>query len=163
MTTAVAVAGLGTAQPVTQHITAASGVFSLLWVVVALPLLGALVLLVGGRRTNRWGHVLGVALPTSSFLLSVAMFVKLVGLPSDQRSVEQQLWSWIPVGRFHVDVGLLLDPLSVCFVLLITGVGSVIHLYSVGYMAHDADRRRFFGYMNLFVAAMLLLVLGTSY
>jgi NADH-quinone oxidoreductase subunit L len=62
-----------------------------------------------------------------------------------------------------VNVGLLIDPLSICFVLLITGVGSLIHIYSVGYMAHDPDRRRFFGYLNLFVAAMLLLVLADNY
>jgi NADH-quinone oxidoreductase subunit L len=146
-----------------SHAATATGVFSLMWVVIALPLLGAAVLLVGGRRTDRWGHLLGVALPSISFVISLVMFFALIGKPSDQRQVDQQLYSWIPVGRFHVDVGFLLDPLSICFVLLITGVGSIIHLYSVGYMAHDTDRRRFFAYMNLFVAAMLLLVLGNSY
>ena len=78
-------------------------------------------------------------------------------------SRELHLFTWIPVGGFQVDVGLLLDPLSMTFVLLITGVGSLIHIYSVGYMAHDPGRRRFFAYFNLFVAAMLLLVLGNSY
>ncbi len=69
----------------------------------------------------------------------------------------------MPVGELQVDFGLQLDALSVCFVLLITGVGSLIHIYSVGYMAHDPERRRFFAYLNLFVAAMLLLVLADNY
>ena len=69
----------------------------------------------------------------------------------------------MPVAQLQVDFGLQLDPLSMCFVLLITGVGSLIHIYSIGYMAHDAGRRRFFGYLNLFVAAMLLLVLADNY
>ena len=73
-----------------------------------------------------------------------------------------QLFSWIPVEALQVDFGLRIDPLSLTFVLLITGVGSLIHVYSLGYMAHDPDRRRFFAYLNLFVAAMLLLVLGNS-
>jgi NADH-quinone oxidoreductase subunit L len=73
------------------------------------------------------------------------------------------MFSWIPVGGFRVSIGLLMDPLSLSFVLLITGVGSLIHIYSVGYMAHDSDRRRFFGYMNLFITAMLLLVVSDNY
>jgi NADH-quinone oxidoreductase subunit L len=73
------------------------------------------------------------------------------------------MFSWIPAGGLQVNIGLLLDPLSICFVLLITGVGSLIHIFAVGYMANDPERRRFFGYMNLFLAAMLLLVLGDNY
>ena len=69
----------------------------------------------------------------------------------------------MPVAQLQVDFGLQLDPLSMCFVLLITGVGSLIHIYSIGYMADDPSRRRFFGYLNLFVAAMLLLVLADNY
>ena len=69
----------------------------------------------------------------------------------------------MPVGALQVDFGLQLDQLSMCFVLLITGVGSLIHIYSIGYMADDPERRRFFAYLNLFVAAMLLLVLADNY
>jgi NADH-quinone oxidoreductase subunit L len=87
----------------------------------------------------------------------------LVGRDSDDRSIGQHLYSWVSVGKFQVDAGLLVDQLSMCFVLLITGVGTLIHIYSIGYMEHDQDRRRFFGYLNLFVAAMLLLVLADSY
>ncbi len=148
---------------VTHQVTAASGAFSLLWLIVALPLLSAALLLFIGRRGDRWGHLVGTAVPVLSFLLSVIVFFALLGRPSDQRFVDQHLYSWIFAGNLKVDVGLYLDPLSVCFLLLITGVGSLIHLYSIGYMEHDPDKRRFFGYLNLFVAAMLLLVLGDSY
>jgi NADH-quinone oxidoreductase subunit L len=87
----------------------------------------------------------------------------MLGYPASQRVRELTLFTWIHVARFNVPVGLRLDQLSICFVLLITGVGSLIHLFAVGYMAHDTDRRRFFGYMNLFVASMLLLVLADNY
>ena len=73
------------------------------------------------------------------------------------------IFTWIQSGSLDIDLGLLIDPLSLTFVLLITGVGSLIHIYSIGYMSHDADRRKFFAYLNLFVAAMLLLVLGNSF
>jgi NADH-quinone oxidoreductase subunit L len=143
--------------------TPASGVFSLLWLVVALPLVGAAVLLTLGRRTDTWGHLLATALPVVSFLLGAVMFFGLIGRDSQSRSIGQHLFSWVPVAGFKVDVGLLLDPLSMSFVLLITGVGSLIHVYSIGYMELDADRRRFFSYLNLFLASMLLLVLSDSY
>jgi NADH-quinone oxidoreductase subunit L len=141
----------------------ASGVFSLTWLLIALPLLGAVVLLLGGRRTNGWGHLLGAALPGASFVLGVVQFFALLGRDGDDRAISQHLYSWIHVAGFQVDAGLLVDQLSMCFVLLITGVGTLIHIYSIGYMEHDDDRRRFFGYLNLFVAAMLLLVLADSY
>jgi NADH-quinone oxidoreductase subunit L len=147
----------------THDVSAATGAFSVLWLIVALPLLSAAVLLLAGRRTDRWGHWVGTAVPLVSFVLSVVVFVALLAKPDDQRFVDQHLYSWIFAGRLHIDVGLYLDPLSVCFLLLITGVGSLIHIYSIGYMAQDPDRRRFFAYLNLFVAAMLLLVLGDSY
>jgi NADH-quinone oxidoreductase subunit L len=142
---------------------AASGVFSLLWLVVALPLFGAAVLLLAGRRSDRWGHWLGTAMPVASFVIVSAMLVAMLGRDSSSRSINQTVYTWIPVGGFRVDMGLLLDPLSVSFALLITGVGSLIHIYSIGYMSHDPARRRFFGYLNLFVASMLLLVLANSY
>jgi len=141
----------------------ATGVLSLTWLLIALPLVGAAVLLLGGRRADRWGHLLGTAMPAAAFLIAVAQFVALLGRDADDRSVGQHIYRWIAVGGLEVDVGLLLDPLSMCFVLLVTGVGTLIHIYSIGYMEHDPDRRRFFGYLNLFIAAMLLLVLADSY
>jgi len=147
--------------PVVDPATA-GGVFSLLWLVIALPALGALVLLVGGRRTDRWGHLLGTLTVAVSFVLGVAMFVSLLGRDGN-RAVQQHLWTWFTAGDYRVDLGLLFDELSALFVLLITGVGGIIHVYSIGYMAEDPRRRRFFAYLNLFVAAMLLLVLSSDY
>jgi len=144
-------------------VTEAGGIFTSSWLLIALPLASAAVLLLGGRRTDRWGHLLGTATPLASFALGAALFAAMLGRDSEERSIGHHLFSWIPAGSFQVDAGLLVDPLSMCFVLLITGVGSLIHVYSIGYMAHDPDRRRFFGYLNLFVAAMLLLVLADSY
>ena len=141
----------------------ASGVFSLTWLLIALPLFGAVVLLLGGRRLDRIGPLLGTMLPAAAFLLGVVQFLALLGRNADDRSISQHLYSWISVGRFQVEAGLLVDQLSMCFVLLITGVGTLIHIYSIGYMEHDRDRRRFFGYLNLFIASMLLLVLADSY
>ncbi|HMD12245.1 MAG TPA: NADH-quinone oxidoreductase subunit L, partial [Marmoricola sp.] len=143
--------------------TDATGVLSLGWLVIAAPLFGAVVLLLGGRRTDKWGHLLGVAMPALSFLVGLLQFIALLGRDAEDRSVSSHLYSWIPAGGLQVDVGFLLDPLSMCFVLLVTFVGTLIHVYSIGYMEHDRDRRRFFGYLNLFVAAMLLLVLADSY
>ncbi|WP_432477014.1 NADH-quinone oxidoreductase subunit L [Nocardioides sp. GXQ0305] len=141
----------------------ADGVFALLWLVIALPLLGAAILLIGGRLTDRWGHLLGCALPIGSFVLSVALFVALLGREEGERQVSQHLFTWFEAGDFTVGMDLLYDPLAALFLLLITGVGSLIHVYSVGYMEHDPRRRRFFGYLNLFVAAMLMLVLAANY
>ncbi|VXC19573.1 NADH-quinone oxidoreductase subunit L [Nocardioides sp. AX2bis] len=141
----------------------ADGTFSLLWLVVGLPLLGAAVLLLGGRFTDRWGHWLATALPIGSFAISVLLFLELLGRGEEERQVVQQLYTWMQVGGLDVGFDLLYDPLSALFLLLITGVGSLIHVYSIGYMAHDPRRRRFFGYLNLFVAAMLVLVLAENY
>jgi NADH-quinone oxidoreductase subunit L len=143
--------------------TTADGVFSLLWLVVALPLAGAAILLVGGKYTDKWGHLLGSLLPIASFVISLVMFVSLLGRADDDRQVMQHVYDWIQVGRLDVGIDLLYDPLSALFLLLITGVGSLIHVYSIGYMAHDPRRRRFFGYLNLFIAAMLMLVLSENY
>ena len=133
------------------------------WLLIALPLGGAGVLLLGGRRTDRWGHLLGTVAALASFACAAAMFVAMVGREAEQRAVHETLFSWVPVGVLHVDFGLQLDQLSMCFALLITGVGSLIHIYSIGYMSHDPDRRRFFAYLNLFLSAMLLLVLADNY
>ncbi len=143
--------------------THATGLFAGTWLLLALPLAGAAVLLLGGRAVDRWGHYLATLLPVASFVLALALFFDLKSQPNSGRAVDNHLFTWISVGTFHADAALLLDPLSMVFVLLITGVGSLIHIYSLGYLAHDPGRRRFFGYLNLFVAAMLLLVLADSY
>ncbi|MCF6742845.1 NADH-quinone oxidoreductase subunit L [Blastococcus sp. KM273128] len=131
------------------------------WLLIALPLAGAAVLLLGGRRTDRWGHLLGAATVATAFVLAVLCTVQLAG--QDGAPADVELFTFIATGELDVTAGLLFDPLSAVFALLITGVGSLIHVYSIGYMAHDPGRRRFFAYLNLFVAAMLLLVLGNSF
>ena len=130
---------------------------------IALPLFGAAVLLLSGRRSDKWGHLLATALSASSFGVGLYQLSQMLGRATGERAINQKLFSWIHVGTFNVDAGLLLDQLSICFVLLITGVGTLIHIYSISYMSHDENRRRFFAYLNLFIAAMLLLVLGNSY
>jgi NADH-quinone oxidoreductase subunit L len=139
----------------------ASGFLSSVWLLIAIPLASAAILLLLGKRADKWGHWLGVASVGVAFVLGLTYFFQLRGL--ENRAVELSLFDYIEVGSLHVDFGLLFDPLSAVFVLLITGVGFLIHLYAVGYMEHDEGRRRFFGYFNLFVAAMLLLVLGNNY
>jgi NADH-quinone oxidoreductase subunit L len=136
---------------------------TLVWLTIALPLAGAAILLLAGRRTDTWGHLLGCAAAIASFVVGAVLFADMLGRDAEHRAVHETLFSWVPVAGLQVDFGLQLDQLSMCFVLLITGVGSLIHVYSVGYMAEDPGRRRFFGYLNLFLAAMLLLVLADNY
>ncbi len=133
------------------------------WLLVALPLAGAAVLLFGGRRTDPWGHWLGTLAALGAFAVGATLLADLLARPADDRAIHQKLFTWIPVNQFQVDFALQIDQLSICFVLLISGVGSLIHIYSVAYMAEDADRRRFFGYLNLFLASMLLLVVADNY
>ncbi|MFH9860653.1 NADH-quinone oxidoreductase subunit L [Streptomyces sp. NPDC017202] len=136
---------------------------NLIALLIAAPLLGAAVLLVGGRRLDAVGHWLGTLLAAVSFLIGLVLFADLLGRDAEDRTLTQHLFSWIPVEGFQADAAFRVDQLSMTFVLLITGVGSLIHLYSIGYMEHDERRRRFFGYLNLFLAAMLLLVLADNY
>lgn len=136
---------------------------NLIALLVAAPLLGAAVLLCGGRRLDRVGHWLGTLLAAASFVVGVVLFADMLGKGAEERSLSQHVFSWIPVEGFQADVAFQLDQLSMTFVLLITGVGTLIHIYSIGYMEHDERRRRFFGYLNLFLAAMLILVLADNY
>ncbi|WP_327383815.1 NADH-quinone oxidoreductase subunit L [Streptomyces sp. NBC_01207] len=136
---------------------------NLIALLIAAPLLGAVVLLCGGRRLDKVGHWIGTLLAAVSFGIGVALFADMLGRSADGRTLTQNLYTWIPVEGFQADMAFQLDQLSMTFVLLISGVGTLIHVYSIGYMEHDERRRRFFGYLNLFVAAMLLLVLADNY
>ncbi|MEV6399680.1 NADH-quinone oxidoreductase subunit L [Streptomyces sp. NPDC051907] len=136
---------------------------NLIALLIAAPLLGAALLLCGGRRLDRSGHLIATVLAGASFVLGAVLFVDMLGKSADDRTLHQRLFSWIPVEGFQADVAFQLDQLSMTFVLLISGVGTLIHVYSIGYMEHDERRRRFFGYLNLFLAAMLLLVLADNY
>ncbi|MCD9902676.1 NADH-quinone oxidoreductase subunit L [Streptomyces sp. MT29] len=136
---------------------------NLIALLVAAPLLGAAVLLCGGRRLDKAGHWLGTVLAAASFVIGVVLFADMLGKGAEDRALHQHLFSWIPVEGFQADIAFQLDQLSMTFVLLITGVGTLIHIYSIGYMEHDERRRRFFGYLNLFLAAMLILVIADNY
>ncbi|MEU5301984.1 NADH-quinone oxidoreductase subunit L [Streptomyces noursei] len=136
---------------------------NLIALLVAAPLVGAALLLCGGKRLDRTGHWIGSLLAVASFAVAVVLFADMLGQGAEHRALHQHLFSWIPVGGFRADIAFQLDQLSMTFALLITGVGSLIHIYSIGYMEHDERRRRFFGYLNLFLAAMLLLVLADNY
>jgi NADH-quinone oxidoreductase subunit L len=147
----------------TPQVEAATGVTGLAWLLFVLPAFGALVLFLAGRRANAWGHLLGCLTVVAAFAVGLTIFLHTLGLAPEQRTSELNLYRWIPVNALQVDFGLRIDPLSLTFVLLITGVGSLIHIYSIGYMSHDPGRRRFFAQLNLFVTAMLILVIGNNF
>ncbi|MCL2735013.1 MAG: NADH-quinone oxidoreductase subunit L [Propionibacteriaceae bacterium] len=142
---------------------AAQGLFQYAWLMVAIPAAVAALLLILGKVTNSFGHWLATLAPIASCVFAVIYFVDLLSMSPDSRAVSLHLYTWIASGAWQIGVGILLDPLSILFALLITGVGSIIHIYSIGYMAHDPNRRRFFAYLNLFIAAMLILVLADNY
>ncbi|CAB4656797.1 unannotated protein [freshwater metagenome] len=146
-----------------QEVMPATGVFSLLWLLIALPLAGAAILLFSGRKTNKWGPYLGVFTVFVDAIIAIWMLIAMMGNSAEQRTFSQNEFSWMFAGNLKVDMAFQLDQLSMVFVLLITVVGTLIHSYSLGYMSHDPDKRKFFGYLNLFVAAMLLLVLANNY
>ena len=137
-----------------------------IWLAIALPLAGAFINGLLGRCLGRRAvSVLGPAGVGLAFLVGVLVFFQLRGLPVESRAVTVNLWQWITIGKMSVGVTLLADPLSLLMVLVVTGVGFLIHVYSVGYMEHEDDRMyaRFFAYLNLFVASMLVLVLADNY
>jgi len=137
-----------------------------LWLIPALPLLGALVNGFFGKSMQaRWGtrpiSMIGCGVLIAAFALSVYSFMRLLG-SSEPRILEQSLWSWIAVGDLQADFGFRVDPLSAVMILVVSGVGALIHIYSTGYMHEDAGYYRYFAYLNLFVWAMLTLVLGSN-
>ena len=135
----------------------------LAWLIVAFPLAGfGLILLFGRRLGEPAAGWLATAAMAGSFVASVLVFVGLRDRPEGDRRFVQTLFEWVPAGDFSVDVGFLVDPLSVTMTLFITGVGALIHLYSIGYMHGDADFSKFFAYLNLFAFSMLMLVLGDN-
>ena len=134
------------------------------WLIPALPLTGFVLLLLFGRRLgDPWAGWLATAMTAAAFVVSIVMFASLLGRTGEERSFTQELFTWLPVGGLQVKAGLLLDPLSLTMALFITGVGALIHLYSVGYMHGDEGYARFFVYLNLFAFSMLVLVLADSF
>ncbi len=135
----------------------------LVWLVPFLPLVGGVVLMAFGSRIGepRSGWLATFA-TTTSFLVTVAVYFDLLGMPSEERSHVVTLFQWIPVGALQIDFALLADPLSITMALFVTGIGSLIHLYAIGYMHGDPKFSKFFLYLNLFVFSMLMLVLGEN-
>ncbi|HEX2192427.1 MAG TPA: NADH-quinone oxidoreductase subunit L [Acidimicrobiales bacterium] len=134
------------------------------WLIPALPLAGFLVLLLLGRRLgDPLAGWLATAMIGAAFVVTVLAYFALLGEDAEHRSVVHHLFSWIPVGGLQVEVGFLADPLSLTMALFVTGVGTLIHLYSIGYMHGDEGYHRFFVYLNLFAFSMLVLVLSSSF
>jgi len=137
----------------------------LMWLIPVLPLAGAaIILLIGKRALGEPGAgYLAATLLGGSFLLTLVSFLTLLGEDSHSRQYVVDLFTWIPVGSFEIDFGLLIDPLSITMLLFVTGVGTLIHIYAIGYMHGDPRFTRFFGYLNLFAASMIILVMGSNY
>ncbi len=135
----------------------------LVWLIPALPLTGFLIILIAGRRLGEpragWIATLMVG---ASFLVTAGVFFDLLGRDEADRAEIVTLFSWIPVGSLQVDLAFLADPLSITMALFVTGIGSLIHLYAIGYMHGDPRFSKFFLYLNLFATSMLVLVLGEN-
>src|SRR5215831_19482200 len=142
------------------------------WLIPLLPAAGALIQLLFARRlSNRVVSLVSVGLPGLSFVWALGCFAELLGQPG--HAFTKAIYTWLPAGAFHlsngsvgslsVNVGFQVDPLSAVMMMVVTGVGFVIHIYSIGYMAHEGGYYRFFGYMNLFMFSMLVLVLADNY
>ena len=137
---------------------------NLIWLIPMMPLIGFLLNgLFGSKFSKPIVNLVACGSVLASFLLSLSAVIQLIGLPAESRSFELLLYSWIPSGSFSADVGFLLDPLSSIMILVVSGVGFLIHVYSIGYMAHDDDYSRFFTYLNLFTGSMLILVLANNF
>jgi NADH-quinone oxidoreductase subunit L len=138
-------------------------VLNLVWLIPALPLAGFLLILLFGRILGEpRAGILATAMTASSFVVTVGVYLDLLSRTSEERHHVVTLFSWLPVGSLQVDMALLADPLSITMALFVTGIGSLIHLYSIGYMHGDPKFSKFFLYLNLFVFSMLMLVLGEN-
>ena len=135
----------------------------LVWLIPALPLGGFLLILLFGRILGEpRAGILATAMTASSFVVTVGVYLDLLSRTAEERHHVVTLFSWLPVGTLHIDMALLADPLSITMALFVTGIGSLIHLYSIGYMHGDPKFSKFFLYLNLFVFSMLMLVLGEN-
>ena len=135
----------------------------LVWLIPALPLAGFLLILLFGRILGEpRAGILATAMTASSFVVTVGVYLDLLSRTAEERHHVVTLFSWLPVGTLHIDMALLADPLSITMALFVTGIGSLIHLYSIGYMHGDPKFSKFFLYLNLFVFSMLMLVLGEN-
>ncbi|MFM7175252.1 MAG: NADH-quinone oxidoreductase subunit L [Caldilinea sp.] len=138
--------------------------FDSVWLLFAFPALGALLILfVGQRLSQKVVGWLAAAAVAGSFLVALTLWFGLLGLPAAERSVTITWWDWMRIGSFHVPAAVLIDPLSVIMAMVVTGVGALIHIYSIGYMDHEPRYQRFFFYLNFFILAMLTLVMSNNF
>ena len=134
------------------------------YLIVALPLAGfAINLWLGRRLGDPYSGWLGTLASAGAFAATLVVWISLLRRTATSRSVDKNIFTWFPVAGLHVNFGLQLDPLSITMALFVTGVGSLIHLYSIGYMKHDPGYPRFFVYLNLFLFSMLALVLADNF
>ncbi|MCE9537896.1 MAG: NADH-quinone oxidoreductase subunit L, partial [Bacteroidetes bacterium] len=134
----------------------------LVWLVPLLPLIGFLIIGLFGKKLSKGlVSIIGCGSILGAFAISLGIFFELIG--QTEKSITIDLFSWISAGKLSIPFSFLIDPLSSLFLLIITGIGFLIHLYSTGYMSHDEGFSRFFAYLNLFIFFMLLLVLGSNY
>lgn len=146
-----------------EYVAAAAGsAVDFAWLIPVVPALSAAVLLLFGRRIGKVSAAIAITAAGFSATLSTAVFLQLAAALEDARSFVRVVADWLPIGDFTVQWALLVDPLSAVMLLLVTWVGLLIHIYSLGYMHGDDNYTRFFAYLNLFVASMLVLVLGES-
>ena len=135
----------------------------LVWLIPALPLAGFLLILLFGRRLGEpLAGVLATLMTASAFAVTAGVYFDLLSRTAEERHHVVTLFSWLPVGGLHVDLAFLADPLSITMALFVTGIGTLIHLYAVGYMHGDPKFSKFFIYLNLFAFSMLMLVLGEN-
>jgi NADH-quinone oxidoreductase subunit L len=134
------------------------------FLITLFPLVGFSLLVLGGKRLGEpWAGWLATVMMAGSFVAAVVTFLGLLSRSADQRAVTQLIFNWLPVGGFKVDVAFLVDPLSITMALFVTGVGTLIHLYAIGYMHGDSRFPRFFVYLNLFAFSMLCLVMANNF
>lgn len=134
-----------------------------IWLIPALPLAGFLLILLFGRRLGepKAGY-LAAAACGSAFVVTALVWLDMLGKDAEERTKYLVMFKWIPVGSLHIDAALLADPLSITMALFITGIGTLIHLYAIGYMHGDPKFSKFFLYLNLFAFSMLMLVMGEN-
>jgi NADH-quinone oxidoreductase subunit L len=138
-------------------------VIDVVWLIPALPLFGFVVLVLTGRRMGEPGAGwFALLMPAAAFAVTLGVWLDLMSKDAAQRSVVKTLFTWVPAGSLHVDVGFLVDPLSVTMLLFVTGISALIHMYAIGYMHGDPNFSKFFIYLNLFVFSMVMLVLGDN-
>ncbi len=142
--------------------------FDFVWLIPIFPLAGVMINGLFGRRIEKMNksivHWVACGVVGLSFLATVVLFFQMLGLPSDKRLYDFTWFTWISSGTFHINIGYQIDPLSMFMCLFVTGVGFLIHIYSIGYMWHDEGRYyRYFTYLNLFMFSMITLILADNF